>query len=67
MDYNFWDDRTHELEINPCEECSDYQNGECISNGGCAKTEADDNDVNKSAKGNTSFSNPYDDSNWDGE
>ena len=36
MDYNFWDDRTHELEINPCEGCEDYQNGECISNGGCA-------------------------------
>lgn len=36
MDYNFWDDRTHELEINPCKGCEDYQNGECVSNGGCA-------------------------------
>lgn len=35
MDYNFWDDRTHELDINPCKGCSDYQNGECVSNGGC--------------------------------
>lgn len=35
MDYNFWDDRTHEVEINPCEGCCDYQNGKCISNGGC--------------------------------
>lgn len=34
MDYNFWDDRTHEVEINPCEGCYDYQNGKCISNGG---------------------------------
>lgn len=39
MDYNFWDDRTHEVEneveINPCEGCYDYQNRKCISNGGC--------------------------------
>lgn len=39
MDYNFWDDRTHELEINPCKGCADYQNGECISNGGCGSDE----------------------------
>ena len=26
-----------------------------------------DNTENEAAKGNTSFSNPYDDSNWDGE
>ena len=30
MDYNFWDDRTHELEINPCKGCEDYQDGKCI-------------------------------------
>ena len=36
MDYNFWDDRTHELEINPCNGCEDYQDGKCISDGGCA-------------------------------
>ena len=35
MDYNFWDDRTHELEINPCDGCLDYQDGECVSNGAC--------------------------------
>ena len=35
MDYNFWDDRTHELEINPCKGCEDYQGEKCISNGGC--------------------------------
>lgn len=35
MDYNFWDDRTHELEINPCKGCEDYQGGKCISDGGC--------------------------------
>lgn len=35
MDYNFWDDRTHELDVDPCEGCPDYQDGECISNGGC--------------------------------
>lgn len=37
-EYNFWDDRTHELDINPCDRCEDYQNGECVSNGGCAKS-----------------------------
>ena len=42
MDYNFWDDRTHELEINPCKGCEDYQNGECISNGGCGKERIDE-------------------------
>ena len=36
-EYNFGDDRTHELDINPCNGCSDYQNGECISNGGCGE------------------------------
>ena len=35
MDYNFWDDRTHGLEINPCDGCEDYQDEKCISNGGC--------------------------------
>lgn len=35
MDYNFWDDRTHELELNPCKGCEDYQDGKCISDGGC--------------------------------
>ena len=37
MDYNFWDDRTHELEINPCKGCKDYQDGKCISNGSCGE------------------------------
>lgn len=27
MGYNFWDDRTYVVEINPCEGCYDYQNG----------------------------------------
>lgn len=38
-EYNFWDDRTHELDINPCEGCKDFVDGECISNGGCGKEE----------------------------
>lgn len=38
-EYNFWDDRTHELDISPCKGCEDYQNGECISNGGCARSD----------------------------
>ena len=42
MDYNFWDDRTHELEINHCKGCEDYQDGKCISNGGCGSGEKDD-------------------------
>ena len=42
MDYNFWDDRTHELAIDPCEGCSDYKNGICISNGGCGKDDAEE-------------------------
>lgn len=45
MDYNFWDDRTHELNIDPCDGCKDYQNGECISFGGCyAGSRAEDQD-----------------------
>lgn len=47
MDINFWDDRTHELNIDPCDGCKDYQNGECISYGGCAstkETECEDHD-----------------------
>ena len=39
MDYNFWDDRTHELEINPCKGCEDYQDGKCISDGGCGSNQ----------------------------
>lgn len=35
INYNFWDDRTHEMEINPCEGCCDYVDGECVSLGGC--------------------------------
>lgn len=35
VDYNFWDDRTLDLDINPCKGCEDYQNGECASDGGC--------------------------------
>lgn len=33
--YDFWDDRTYELEVDPCKGCEDYQDGKCISNGGC--------------------------------
>ncbi|CDF23312.1 unknown [[Clostridium] clostridioforme CAG:511] len=47
MDYNFWDDRTHEVEINPCEGCYDYKNGKCISNGGCGDGGTDVEDVTK--------------------
>lgn len=35
MDYNWWDDRTEFIDINPCKGCEDYVNGECVSNGGC--------------------------------
>ena len=35
MNYNFGNDRTNELEINPCNGCEDYKDGKCISNGGC--------------------------------
>jgi len=35
MDYNFWDDRTHEIDINPCDGCLDYKDGNCTSNGAC--------------------------------
>lgn len=35
IEYNFWDDRTHEIDINPCEGCCDYDDGQCISFGGC--------------------------------
>lgn len=46
MDFNFWDDRTHELEINPCEGCHDYVDGICISDGGCAKERMEENGDN---------------------
>lgn len=37
MDYNFWDDRTHELEENehPCKGCLFYEDDECRVNGAC--------------------------------
>ena len=64
MDYNFWDDRTHELEINPCKGCGDYQNGKCISDGGCAETEDDDGDwdalEDEIITGNHPFLEPWD-------
>jgi hypothetical protein len=44
MDYNFWDDRTHELDINPCNGCSDYIEGKCISNGGCGNKDYEKGD-----------------------
>lgn len=39
MDYNFWDDRTYNLDVNPCKGCSDYddENEMCMSQGACAK------------------------------
>ena len=40
--YNFWDDRTYGLEINPCKGCEYYWNGECISDGGCGSVEDDE-------------------------
>lgn len=43
-EYNFWDDRTHELDINPCKGCKYFVDGECISNGGCGESEEDEND-----------------------
>lgn len=49
MDYNFWDDRTHEVEINPCEGCYDYQNRKCISNGGCGDEGTAVEDVTRKA------------------
>ena len=41
MDFYFWDDRTHELDINPCRGCLDYDAEEdtCISRGGCCREE----------------------------
>lgn len=42
MEYNFWDDRTHELDVHPCDGCKDYQDGKCISNGGCGSPENGD-------------------------
>lgn len=41
LEYNFWDDRTHGVEINPCAGCDDYdvETGSCTSNGGCATAE----------------------------
>ena len=46
IEYNFWDDRTHDIEINPCKGCCDFVDGECVSFGGCMSgtcpTENDD-------------------------
>ena len=42
LEYNFWDDRTYNLDINPCEGCSDYVNGICISDGGCGSDNDED-------------------------
>ena len=47
MDYNFWDDRTHDLDINPCKGCEDYQDGECISDGGCGSMNVDFPELDK--------------------
>lgn len=47
MDYNFWDDRTHELEINPCKGCLDYQDGKCLSDGGCGSMNEDFPELDK--------------------
>lgn len=41
FDYNWWDDRTIEQDINPCSDCKDYQNGKCISNGECGESKMD--------------------------
>lgn len=44
MDYNFWDDRTYNLDINPCKGCSEYVNGICISECGCSSA-LEDNEI----------------------
>lgn len=41
-EYNFWDDRTHELDIHPCRGCKDFVDGECSSNGACGKRYEED-------------------------
>ena len=45
MDYNFWDDRTYELDINPCSGCQDYVDGECVSKGGCGEIGGEDEEI----------------------
>ena len=41
-EYNFWDDRTHELDIHPCRGCKDFVDGECSTNGACGESYEED-------------------------
>ena len=47
MEYNWWDDRTLELDNNPCIGCEDYQDNHCISNGGCGKIDKEEDNESR--------------------